>query len=765
MAAPVLVLAALAAATALVGLTKPPAWLAWLPPWGVAGIAAVLAVLGTWLIEPWATRRQAVTKQERESLDLLRRHLGRQDRLPHIGEASAQALALRVHPATGLPAKHADLQRPARAPKPDRRQTAPHTSSSGLDPDLPVFVDRDKGPEIRDWMRTSRQTGGFLLLVGNSCVGKTRLLYESARQELNEFAVLAPDSGHGELINTSAEATFPLPKLIVWLDELQTFLEGPYLPEGATSITAGAIRRLLDAPTPVIILATLWPEYAHTLRETQYDPVTGQDRALYPRTLEILSGSRLHEIGLMTFSAPERTAAAELAAQDPRLAQALADRAYNVTEALAGAPELLRRYGRATETQQAVIHAAVDARRLGVQAPLTSDLLCAAARGYLTTLHPDDAWFPPALRELTRATQPQDRATAPLIPVLNDQRTGVIGHTVADYLLQHLTRQRRSTRLSAATWQALCDYPHPVDDLYRLADSAKRRLLYRYAQHLYQARAQAGELVAVDRQVDLLAEQGRTDEALDLLRPRADAGDREAAGRLVDLLAEQGRTDEALDLLRPRADAGDREAAARLVDLLAKQGRTDELWQRADAGDGSAADRLADLLAKQGRTDELWQRANAGDQHAWKWLLVDEEFEKEIEKETEKVRAAGAVPRAAQLDHQGRTDEAIDLLRHGVDAGVRYAADRLAALLAKQGRTEELRQRADAGDGPAADRLAALLGKQGRTDELRREVDAGTWRASEELIRVLASRAETKQKAERMRRFGLNPDGTIAEKD
>jgi hypothetical protein len=134
---------------------------------------------------------------------------------------------------------------------------------------------------------------------------------------------------------------------------------------------------------------------------------------------------------------------------------------------------------------------------------------------------------------------------------------------VADYLLQHLTRQRRSTHLPAPAWQALTEHPHPHDDLTRLADSAQQRLLYRYAEPLRRHGA-------------------------------ADAGDGEAAFGLAQLLFEQGRTDE----LRQRADAGNGRAASLLAELLAEQGRTDELRQRADAGNGKAASLLAELLAE-----------------------------------------------------------------------------------------------------------------------------------------------------------------------
>lgn len=58
-------------------------------------------------------------------------------------------------------------------------------------------------------------------------------------------------------------------------------------------------------------------------------------------------------------------------------------------------------------------------------------------------------------------------------------------------------------------------------------------------------------------------------------------------------------------------------------------------------------------------------------------------------------------------------------------------------------------------------KLAGLLAKQGRVDDLRTKVDAGTPYAAIYLIDVLADRGETGS-ARLMRRFGLNPDGSIA---
>ena len=62
-----------------------------------------------------------------------------------------------------------------------------------------------------------------------------------------------------------------------------------------------------------------------------------------------------------------------------------------------------------------------------------------------------------------------------------------------------------------------------------------------------------------------------------------------------------------------------------------------------------------------------------------------------------------------------------------------YAARRLTDLLAERGDLDGLRARTDAGDRDAASRLAGLLVKQDRSEE-----------------------------AKRLRRFDLNPDGSIA---
>ncbi|MET7697583.1 hypothetical protein [Streptomyces sp. NPDC005485] len=737
-------------------LEEQPSWLAWCPPWLAAVAIAVLGVVGAGGLEQWAARRQTMAEEEYRAVDRLRQHLGRQERLPRIGAGGADGLMLRVHEAIppDPPVQPTTAaQESQRAGWLHRRRQPMHQPQLGPDPYFPVFVERDAGERVRTWMGTASREGGFLVLVGNSSVGKTRLLYESARKELPDFAVLAPDLGDGGLVNTLASVAFPLPKLLVWLDELQRFLPGPYhvTDEQAnySPLSAAAVRKLLTADTPVVIVGTLWPQYATELRGSESATAPGGQRPRYPAAMDILSSAAVTEIPLESFSRTERSRAATLAARDSRLARAVADTDYNVTEALAGAPQIMRRYQQATDLNKTIIHAAVDARRLGIQAPLSTDLLRAAARGYLTSVQPDDSWFDQALAELTSTIRRDDRATAPLIIIPTADHRGVRGLTVADFLLQDLVRQRRSIRVPSHTWHAFIDHVTDYDDRWRLADSARRRLLPQKAQALYtilapddpnaatrlaallaergdidalRAGADAGDRHAARALVELLLEQGNLDEAKDILRARVDADDSYAARRLARLLIEHGDVGEAMDMLRTRADAGDFDAVGELAALLAQQGDVDALQARADAGDRHAARQLTGVLAKRGDLDALRTRADVGDFYA-----------------------AGAL--AELLTGQGDVHEASDVLRARADAGDRAAAGELARLLARQGDVDELRVRADAGDSIFARRLASLLFEQGNQGEaidiLRARADVGDGLAAAELAKLHAKQGDT----------------------
>jgi hypothetical protein len=105
----------------------------------------------------------------------------------------------------------------------------------------------------------------------------------------------------------------------------------------------------------------------------------------------------------------------------------------------------------------------------------------------------------------------------------------------------------------------------------------------------------------------------------------------------------------------------------------------------------------------------------------------------------------------------------LDELRSWADADRNFssqAALELASVLAERGDPGELRSLADDGSEDAARRLARMLAECGDMDELRARVDAGDRHAADVLVGLI--KQNQGEEAERLRRFGFNPDGSIA---
>ena len=518
----------------------------------------------------------------------------------------------------------------------------------------------------------------------------------------------------------------------MWLDELQRYLDGEH------GLTGGVVRALLNVPHPVVIIGTIWPDRyaAYTSLPT---PGGADLHARAREVLDLAAAIRIHE----EFSEAEQVRARAAATRDLRLRVALGTAGYGLTQTLAAAPQLVARW-EDTQTVSpygwAVLTAALDAARLGADAPLRADFLRAAAPGYCTSQQQAEApgnWFEQAL---AYATGKLHGAAAALTPV-GAGMGQIAGYTVADYLIQHASRERCYARVPASTWDASIGHIRDPADAARLADKAKYRLLYRHAIPLYRHAANAGDEDAARHLVDLLTGRGDREE----LRTRADAGDWYAEIRLTDLLA--GRGD--IDGLRARADAGDRHAAGRLAGLLAGRGGIEELRARADAGDRHAAGRLAGLLAGRGDIEELRARADAGDGSAEMQLadLLAERGDLDGAARILRARANAGDSEAARqlaglLAEHGDIDGAVQILRARADAGDSEAARQLAGLLAGRGDIDGLRTRADAGDRVAADRLAALLAGRGDIDGLRARANAGDWVAADRLADLLAGRGD-----------------------
>ena len=202
-----------------------------------------------------------------------------------------------------------------------------------------------------------------------------------------------------------------------------------------------------------------------------------------------------------------------------------------------------------------------------------------------------------------------------------------------------------------------------------------------------------------------LAENDQVDE----LRKLAGAGDEHARRQLASWLSDrawcgdpwpdQAKMAEAIEVIRPVADAGDDVAEMWLARWLADCDRLEELRQRADSGGYYAVRELARRLGERDMLDELRERTDRADSHALRELTgrlaahdVPEQL-RELIAATDADRQQMILQAAAFANPAG-----INVLRVVADLGNNSARQRLARLLAREGRLDELRERAENGD-------------------------------------------------------------------
>jgi tetratricopeptide (TPR) repeat protein len=591
--------------------------------------------------------------------------------------------------------------------------------------ELPIYVPRDLDGQLRTALAAGVDGGCFVLVVGESSVGKTRSLYEAVMAVLADWWLVHP-AGPAEV---RALAAAPAPKTVVWLDELTSYLGG------TNGLRASTIRALRQAG--MVLVGTLWPdEYqirvARRRLGRQSDDPYEADRAL----LDLAEVIDVADI----FTAAERDRAVELASQDGRLRLALETTDAGVTQVLAAGPALVRWWELAPDPySKAIITAAADARRLGVESSLTREMLAAAVPGYLTSeqqARADRRWLSKAVEY---ATTPLHGAASALHPQSDGTMGGNVGFTLADYLLQHARRTRRAICPPHTTWQALIDYVDDPDDAWRVATSADNRLRFRYkvsmlrrllrgkyktvgkagpSRHsslngLYMM-AESGKLTPVELTegederyaaalalIPLLDGMGLSaDEPIKALQHFKRAGVWRAEGDLAEAqagrLLARGQVAQALDILRTSANRGDTNNGRWLADLLVEHGRIEELKDRASKGDGRAAIRWANMLVEEGRVQKAIEVLQ---------LCVDYDDWEAID--------PWAYLKEEQLIREGR----LRAVQARADAGVPSADIRWVDLLADKGRAEELHSRALNGNERAAERLTELLIKRGELEE------------------------------------------------
>ncbi|MFJ1876856.1 helix-turn-helix domain-containing protein [Streptomyces chartreusis] len=636
---------------------------------------------------------------------------------------------------------------------------------------LPTYVRRPHDEQLASVVvDAANGTSRIAVLVGSSSTGKTRACWEAvqplAAQGWRLWHPFDPTRAEAAL----KDLKLVPPRTVVWLNEAQHYLGAG---QGVGERIVAALRSLLSDPRrrPVLVLGTLWPEYA-AVYSARPQPIQPDP---YSQVRELLSRARITLPD--AFDADATNTTQKLAAAgDLQLAHALQHaRDGRLTQYLAGAPELLHRYETASPSARALLHAAMDARRLGVGLHLPLAFLEDAAADYLT----DDEysalsenWLEQALAE---ASDPVHGNLAPLRRVRPRAAHPTEAKTTApqpiyrltDYLDQHARRERRLLCPPASFWQSACDHL-ASEELINLATAAGDRHRTRWADRLrYQA--SHGLLVLLDRHRSegLRPDRGPDSRLLyELAQLRESAGDLEGAASLLRAAGDAGNIG-ALHKLSQRYEAlGEHEEAQQLLRQAANFGSSSagrELALRSAAdGDHSKAEWLARRLADNGETSVWFQllraREAAGDEEGVQRLLsgvtdfsIKYDFADFIQQREHAGNSEGAERLARQAAAAGDTHALFSLALAREDAGHHDEAERLAHDLAEAGDTRALERivdmREEDGNHEEAERLALQAAAAGETHVLLSLVlareDAGHHDEAERLAHDLAEAGDT----------------------
>jgi hypothetical protein len=569
--------------------------------------------------------------------------------------------------------------------------------------ELPAYVKREFDFSLRTALASNLpKRGNFVVMVGGSSTGKTRSLYEAVYEIVPDWWISQPAEASELLDHKNA----PPRDTVFWLDELHHYLGGD------PPLTSECVRALVRHGN--LVVGTLWPDqYARWT-------VGGEDVRLLMKSAFVIPVPD-------ALNAAELATARAVARADSRIQDALQSQEVGMTQVLAGGPRLVMCWEQpANAYAKAMITAAADAHRLGVQSPLSEGLLAHAMFGYLRPryrVRPTEYWLTQAL---PHATESLYGDVSPLFPVDDGSAGTLAGYTIADYLAQHVRRRRRTEPIPHEAWSALLTDLRRPEDLRRLAAGATARLRYHYAEGaLTRLVEEFGDHRAALQLADLLTRQDRLGEAVEVMhgclathpeevlvvtklsrllelrrrveqmRPTGARRSTELPAEVAEILADGGLCDD----LRQEAAAGDARSADRLVEILLDRGCLRELRERAERGERRSAEALADLYAGWGEVDLLRARAEAGDGPAELRLA-------KLQRDAD--RGAGSGP-----------EYEITMLRSAVDEGHPEAPGRLCSLLFDLRDEPNLRAELEAGTAGAAERLLALYTAQDHPSLIR----------------------------------------------
>lgn len=551
----------------------------------------------------------------------------------------------------------------------------------------------------------------MLVLVGSSSTGKTRACWEAvqplAARGWRLWHPYEPTRAQAAL----ADLEHVAPRTVVWLNEAQHYLGDPQAGERI----AAALHTLLthSARGPVLILGTLWSEYADQYAAL---PAVGSPDP-HSRVRELLTGRTLTVPDAFTREA--LSAATALARRGDRLLTDALTRAHahgRLAQDLAGAPELLRRFEHGSPAVRAVLEAAMDARRLGVGLHLPQAFLTDAAADYFAGHDWDqlaEGWAEAALEDLDRPVhgkqaplrranvRPPRRPPGGPVPATTSGPAAEPVFRLADYLEQHGRAARRLLCPPASFWHAAHNHLTDPLDLDNLAHAAWTRQRRQWAHHLLLRAADAGQVSALNSLVLMRREAGDWEGAVPFALRAADAGEPDALVRLAwwreigedwehaealyQRAADTGHPHGVIGLARLRESVGDWAGAEVLYERLV--GRCDAadlvvlgMEREEEIGDEQIGGILRDWAARAGDPDALYEVATLQE------LAGDSDSGSEGAEALYRRAADAGHPRAMSelgrmREEAGDWEGAMALYRRAADAGELAAMTSLARML------------------------------------------------------------------------------------
>lgn len=584
-----------------------------------------------------------------------------------------------------------------------------------------------------------------ILAVGEEATGKSRAAFEAVRGRLGDWEMVVPKDA-GELADLLKRPGALTSGTVVWMDPAHAFLSAP--------VACAELRDFLaSGEQEVVFIGGLWPAE----RTELMDGDRRHDQARY-----LLNLAPPVDVPGDFDEAPLRTISA-LARKDGRFEAALRARepGVGITQILAGGHELSRRLREARPGTRAIVHAAMDASRLGCGRPLPAGLLTGAVTGYL------DAQVRGRLlggdwrtRALADAAKP-DRVTglSALVPVADEVDDALAGYRPAAWLDHQGRVERRDVPPPDRLWRALHEHLRSVSDLSAAARQAARRGLYRYACLLASRAADEGDAAAMSVLAEQCERLGRAEDAAAWWEESAAGGDPYAMCRIAQ------RTGD-LDWWERAAKLGDPYAVAQLAERHEREGRVgdaERLLSRAvDAGDAHALRLLAGLLRRTGRAREAdeWLRrvTRTGLIPSGQWMagldelvrmLVSSDDEENAERVLRDLAEDGyhgaMVQLAARLTTRGEARGAVDVLTRAARNGYEPARRDLIAHYLENGNVAEARDwlepAAEEGEVYAMWQLAVLAEEQGRPDEAHDWMRTAARRGDRHALRRLSENA------------------------